>query len=307
MIIVFIAMGIYILYQLGFGFTSFLLGIPFGYVLSFSFSFLKNSFEERQKSLIEQQEREKKEEELRIMELEAQKQRELLAIQKEQQQIERDRQQMIQQEEERKKKERARIEQEKRDEENRIKELRRKEEEAHRKAEEVKKIAKMKETEELMSDYIHELFKDLKNYSFSFSKQLQELVQKKLLTPYDRQVIVQKIDQEHGSFKKLLLSKKDSIISSSSTPKEFFAKEIQVLSKVQNYHQHFLDEIQTINSIGISDKVERIYKKKIAEEDYNDIRNQIFSSIAILTDLFFSLRHEDDEFATIEVSNDDFY
>lgn len=226
---------------------------------------------------------------------------------KEQQRKEEERQKILKQEEERKKRERARIEQEKRDEEHRIKELRRKEEEAYRKAEEIKKIAKMKETEELMSDHMHELFKDLKNYSFSFSKQLQELVQNKYITPYDRQVIIQKIDQEHGSFKKLFLSKKDSIISSALTPKEFFSKEIQILSKLQNYHQHFLDEIQTINSIGISDKVERIYKKKIAEEDYNDIRNQIFSSIAILTDLFFSLRHEDDEFATIEVSNDDFY
>lgn len=171
---------------------------------------------------------------------------------------------------------------------------------------EEEKKKKREYLEETISDTFEVMLKELKTYSYALSTQLQELVQQKKITVYDRQVVIQKIDQENNSFKKKLLQEKDQMLEKAQTPQEYLKKELQALEKIKKYHTSFLEELEHINMLGIHDKAERLYKKRLAEEDYNDLRNQVFSSVAVLPDVFFILRTEDDELVH-EVSNDDFY
>lgn len=175
---------------------------------------------------------------------------------------------------------------------------------AEKKEEEKKK--KRDYLEETISDTFEIMFKELKTYSYAFSTQLQGLVQQKKITVYDRQVVIQKIDQENNSFKKKLLQEKDQMLEKAQTPQEYLKKEVQALEKIKKYHASFIEELEHINTLGIHDRAERLYKKRLAEEDYNDLRNQVFSSVALLPDVFFTLRTEDDDLVH-EVSNDDFY
>lgn len=159
-----------------------------------------------------------------------------------------------------------------------------------------------------IGDLINELLKQNKLYSFDLSKTLQAYVHEQQLTKFDRQVVIQKIDEEHLSIKKLLLSEKHTMIERGIVPQEYLLSEYINLNKIRSYHQDFIQELLQINSLGITDPVERLYKKKIAEEDYNDIRNSHFSVIEELTTLFFASRTQDDELTPVsEVSNDEFY
>lgn len=185
----------------------------------------------------------------------------------------------------------------KKEEEDRKRRLEKKEEEKKKKREYL---------EETISDTFEVMLKELKTYSYALSTKLQELVHQKMITVYDRQVVIQKIDQENNSFKKKLLQEKDQMLEKAQTPQEYLKKELQALEKIKKYHTSFLEELEHINTLGIHDKAERLYKKRLAEEDYNDLRNQVFSSVAVLPDVFFTLRTEDDELVH-EVSNDDFY
>ncbi|MEK7433078.1 MAG: hypothetical protein AABZ74_08105 [Cyanobacteriota bacterium] len=157
---------------------------------------------------------------------------------------------------------------------------------------------------------IKEYISNWKTYSFNFGRELQNHVELKALTTFDRTVILSKIDSEIGSLRKKLTDSKTEIISQGILPSTFLSKEIREFSLLKGYHNEFLSELMTINSLGITDLGERLNRKKTAEIDYNLYRENTFSLICDTISVLFEelgKRNNEEDIEFLEVGDSEHY
>lgn len=157
---------------------------------------------------------------------------------------------------------------------------------------------------------IKEYISNWKNYSFNFGRELQNQVESHALTTFDRTVILTKIDSETSALRKKLTDSKSEIISKGILPSTFLAKEIREFATLKGYHHEFLNELVTINSLGITDLGERLNRKKTAEADYNLYRENTFSLVCEgIQNLFEELgkRNNEEDIEFLEVGDNENY
>lgn len=133
-----------------------------------------------------------------------------------------------------------------------------------------------KEEYDSFSRSVKRFIEPFKDYALEQANQLAKSVEFSELTLRDKKFIVEKIEDEIDVLNRQCRKQRERLVNDHIPLEYEFETEVKALQSLQKYHGYYISDIKRINEMGLSDLRERLYRKQIAEEEYNVLSGSLF-------------------------------